>query len=61
MAAAVFAAAATVGAEALGFALTTGATWSWSTVLAKAAFSGGIGMAGETLCDSTTSPSDEHR
>jgi hypothetical protein len=60
MVAAVLAAAVTIGAEAAAFAVTVGASWSWSAVLAKAAFSGAIAMAGETLCDPSNSLTDEH-
>lgn len=47
MAAAVFAVAATIGAEAIGFALAEAAVWSWSTVLAKSAYSAVVSLAVE--------------
>ena len=47
---AVLAAAVTIGAEAVGFAFAAEAVaWSWSAVLAKAAFSGAVPLIGETL------------
>lgn len=49
MAAAVFAAAATIGAEAIGFALVETAVWSWSAVAAKAAYSAVVSLAVESL------------
>lgn len=50
MAAAVFAAAATIGAEAVGFAFAAeGVAWSWSSVLAKSAYSAAISLAVEPL------------
>lgn len=52
MAAAVFAAAATIGAEAIGFAFAAaGTTWSWGSVLAKAAFSAGMSLIASGLSE----------
>lgn len=49
MAEAVFAAAATLGAEAVGFAFAAeGVAWSWATVGAKMAYSSGSYVASES-------------
>ena len=60
MPAAVVAAAATIGLEAIGFAISATATWSWSAVLAKAAFSAAVPAIGESLCDPPPEFSIEH-
>lgn len=58
---AVVAVAAVIGAEAIGVALGTVATWSWTAVAAKAPFSASVSLVTEAAAPPHMGYSDEPR